>query len=449
MSETVTLEQMLSARERRALRQRALLAKFGLPLVSFSMNIAGPVKNSPLIRRGFRLGSRMLKEHIARAGGAMIHEETTDAVTGCEGLYITDLTPDAIKKLTCAIEEQAPLGRLFDMDVLAPDGRKLERSVPRRCLVCGKNARDCARSRAHGVRELQAATRRLLTDGLDAYDAQTAAALATRALLYEVAVTPKPGLVDRANSGGPTDMDFYSFLSSAATLTPYFETCVRIGRQTAEQSAVQTLAALRWHGLQAECDMRRATGGVNTHKGAIYSMGLVCGALGRLTREQWHSPAPVLREAAAMAAGTVDTELRGVCIETAKTEGERAYAMYGVSGVRGEAEQGFPAVLRHGLPTLEAALARGQSPDEAGSAALLAIIANTADTNLIARGGLDGQKKAASELRASLQINPFPDRAAADALDRAYIADNLSPGGSADLLALCFFLHFLKEAPNE
>ena len=116
------------------------------------------------------------------------------------------------------------------------------------------------------------------------------------------------------------------------------------------------------------------------------------------------------------------------------------------AGVRGEAEQGFPAVLRHGLPVLEEGLNRGKPIDEAGAAALLAMIANTADTNLIARGGIAGQQAAAAELRALLKQNRFPDRAALEALDRTYIAGNLSPGGSADLLALCFLLRFLKEA---
>ena len=443
--QTVTLEQMLGARERRARRQRELIAQFALPLVSFTMNIPGPVKNSPLIRRGFRLGERALKEHLALSGGAVLHEEGTDAVTGCEGLYVVDMDPKALKELTCAIEEKTHPGRLFDMDVIAPDGHKLERQTPRRCLICGRPAGECARSRAHDVQALQLAAEAMLSGALCSDAIDTAASLAVRALLYEVAVTPKPGLVDRANNGSHADMDFYTFASSAAGLWPYFADCVRTGMQTADQSPPETLAALRFPGRQAECAMRRATGGVNTHKGAIYSMGLVCGALGRLDWEAWRQPTRIAKEAAAMAAGAVENELGGVAPETAKTPGERFYALYGVTGVRGEAEQGFPAVLRHGLPVLESGLGRGKTMDEAGTAALLSIIANTADTNLIARGGIDRQKQAAAELHALLQADPYPDRATVEALDRAYIAENLSPGGSADLLALCFFLHFLKE----
>ena len=443
MTGTVDLAQVLEARERRAMRQRALLAQYQTPLVSFSMNIAGPVKNSPLIRRGFQLGKRMLMEQLSLSGINVLHAEKKDAVTGCEALFAVHAKPEAVKKIACAIEDQAPLGRLYDMDVIGPDGLKLERPEPRRCLICGKPARECARSRAHSVEELQAATRTLLETALNAEDARTAARLAVQALLYEVCVTPKPGLVDRNNNGSHRDMDIYSFLSSAAALFPYFETCVRIGRQTANQPAPETLAALRWHGIQAECDMRRATGGVNTHKGAIYSMGLLCGALGRLNREQWAEPGNVLSEIAAMTQGSVERELNGA--ESAPTAGQKLYTKYGITGVRGEAEQGFPAVLSHGLPVLEACLAQGKTKDEAGAAALLHLLAHTTDTNMISRGGRTRQQEAQKQIRTLLKESPFPSKETIQELDKAFIQDNLSPGGSADLLSLCWMLHFLKE----
>ena len=442
----VDLVHVLEARERRVLRQQALLKQYGLPLVSFSMNIAGPVKNSPLIRRGFRLGRRTLLEQLRLSGVRVVHEEESDADTGCEALMVTDAKAETVKRIASAIEDSAPLGRLYDMDVIGTDGGKLGRPEPRRCLLCGRPAQVCARSRAHPVEELQSATRSLLTEALDEEDARTAAGLATRALLYEVCVTPKPGLVDRANNGSHRDMDFYSFMSSASVLWPYFHTCVTLGRRTAGQPAPDTLAALRWHGLQAECDMRRATGGVNTHKGAVYSMGLLCGALGRLAREAWADPDAVLSEISAMARGSVEKELGGVTAELARTAGQRLYALYGVSGVRGEAEKGFPSVLAWGLPALESGLNEGKTADEAGAAALLTLLAHTTDTNMLARGGMARYQAAIERVRAVLEEAEVPSRETAEALDRAFIAENLSPGGSADLLSLCWMLHFLREA---
>ena len=92
-----------------------------------------------------------------------------------------------------------------------------------------------------------------------------AARQAVRALLYEVTTTPKPGLVDRRNSGSHTDMDSFTFMSSAASLYPYFEACTRAGRKTADGPAPETFAALRPLGCEAEGEMLAATHGVNTH----------------------------------------------------------------------------------------------------------------------------------------------------------------------------------------
>ena len=448
MEREASMAEILEARERRARRQGALLARWGLPLVSFTMNIAGPVKNGPLIRRGFRLGRSLLLGQLNRLGAPPAFAEERDEVTGCEGLYAVDLPARELKALCCALEEGTDLGRLFDLDVLTPDGRRLDRSVPRRCLLCGGEAKACARSRAHGLPALRARTEAILREALTEHDAETAASLAVRSLLYEVCVTPKPGLVDRENSGSHRDMDLFTFLRSAPALWPYFARCVRTGRDTAGEAPPATLAALRWPGKLAEGTMAAATGGVNTHKGAIFSLGLVCGALGRLEREHWGDPGRVLGEAGAMAAGLVGRELAALPPGEARTAGERLYRERGVTGVRGQAEAGFPAVLDRGLPALEAGLARGKSPDEAGCAALLALLVRGEDTNLLTRGGPAACRVVSERLEALLREEPFPDRETLEALDREFTARNLSPGGSADLLALCWFLHFLGEAAD-
>ena len=297
------------------------------------------------------------------------------------------------------------------------------------------------------MEELRAATDALLKESLNEEDARTAAGLAVRALLYEVCVTPKPWLVDRALNGSHRDMDVYSFMASASALWPYFADCVRTGQATAENPAPETFSALRFCGMLAECGMKRASGGVNTHKGAIFSMGLLCGALGRLPRDRWQSPEVIMREIAAMTAGSVSRELDGVTQETACTAGQRIYAAYGVAGVRGEAEAGFPSVIQSGLPLLEICLKQGLSNDEAGAAALLRLIADTQDTNLISRGGYELQKNTASRIREILDHQSLQDRETLQALDREFVSANLSPGGSADLLALCWMLHFMKEEP--
>ena len=445
----VSLTEMLEAREKRAWQQRELLRR-GRTMICFTMNIAGPIKNSPLIGSGYDLGKRLLLGQLDVAGVAVSDFEEVREKTGNECILLVDAEPLTVKAITAELEDHAPIGRLFDMDVLRPDGSKVERQelgLPgRKCLLCGESAQVCARSRKHSVAELQAKTREILQEAVDEWDSREAARLACQALLYEVAITPKPGLVDRENSGSHRDMDFFTFQASAAALQPYFAQCVRIGRQGGAPE--ETLRALRLPGKLAEAEMRRATVGVNTHKGAIFSMGILCGALGRLDRESWGNPDRILDECAAMAKGIVSEDYRDLTPETAKTAGQKLYLRYGITGVRGQAEAGFPAVREAGLPTLEAALAAGKNINEASCAALLALLVHTADTNMIHRGGFDGMQQATLEVREILDRENFPSRETLESLDKRFIEKNLSPGGSADLLALTLLLIFLKEHPQ-
>lgn len=444
----VTLLEMLDARERRAFRQQALLEQYHSTLICFTMNIAGPIKNNPLILRGFQLGKRLLKERLDAWNIKPVYYEEINQITGNEAFYVLEAEPLTIKKITSQVEDGSGLGRLFDMDVLKADGQKVDREElglpPRRCLVCGKPAKECSRSRAHSVAQLQSCTTRILAEAIEEADAKDAARLAVRALLYEVCTTPKPGLVDRANSGSHKDMDIFTFMDSACSLYPYFETCARLGKQTADLPAAHTFLRLRPAGQKAEADMFSATKGVNTHKGAIFSMGILCAALGRLPRDQWKIPERLLKECAAMTQGLTASDFAGLTKETAVTVGQKLYLQHQITGIRGQVEAGLPAVQNAGLPVLKEGLARGLSINDAGCAALLALMASATDTNLIARSDLATQQKIVERIKELLSQYPYPDKPMLEQLDQEFMEKNLSPGGSADLLAICYFLYFLE-----
>ena len=448
MEQPVTLTDMLNARERRAFMQQKLLKKYHASMICFTMNIAGPVKNSPLIRRGFELGIRYLKERIEMQKIQYLHYEEINEITGNEAYFILCHDPLTIKKITSDIEDESELGRLFDMDVLKPNGEKVDRTElglsPRTCLICGGPAKECARSRTHTVPELQKRTWQILEKAIEDADAKNAASLACRALLYEVCTTPKPGLVDRVNSGSHKDMDIFTFMNSASALWPYFETCTRIGRKTSGQDAAETFSHLRKAGRKAEADMFSATKGINTHKGAIFSIGILCAALGRLPREQWKIPDTVLKECAEMTKGLVVSDFTGLTEENACTIGQKLYLRYHISGVRGQMEAGLPAVRKVGLPVLKNGLARGLSLNDSGCAALLALMTSATDTNLIARSDLPTQQKTVAKIKELLAESPYPDHQTLEQLDREFMEKNLSPGGSADLLAICYLLYFLE-----
>jgi len=446
MEREVTLMEMLEAREARVRWQDALRKRYGVPVISFTLNIAGPVKDSPLIRRAFREGLAQLNAGLRAAKLPVLDRLERQAPTGCEALCVVDGTAREIKAVCVSIEDGSPLGRLFDMDVLDAGSRKLDRDEvgggPRNCIVCGAPGKGCASRRVHTVEELQTATRCILEEHFAADDREKAAALVTRALLDEVCTTPKPGLVDRANNGSHQDMDIFTFTASAAALAPYWAECVQIGQETAQKSPEETFALLRKAGQGAERTMFEATAGVNTHKGAIFTFGLICGAVGRLWRAEapCRNPGNILAECARLASSAVREDFAVLEQKSARSAGQKLYLELGLTGVRGEAAKGFPGVSQVALPALKSALGAGLSRNDAGAVVLLHLIARGTDTNMFSRCGPELAQAAAVRCGKLLEKTALPDMEEIADLDREFIRKNLSPGGCADLLAAAYFL---------
>lgn len=449
MEHAVTLMEMLGAREARAMRQQQLLEKYQLPVISFCLNIAGPVKNSPVLRRAFREGLERLVCALLAGRLEVVHREEVDQPTGCEALWVVQGDGRAVKEFCVELEDRDALGRLFDLDVLDPVSGKWDRTQlgqpPRKCLVCGKEGKGCASRRLHTVEELQHATQVILKNYFSQKDQQALAALAAKALLYEVCTTPKPGLVDRKNNGSHRDMDVFTFLDSTAALLPYFEEAVRLGMETRDLPPQETFRRLRQAGAAGERAMFRATGGVNTHKGAVFTLGTVCAAAGRLWTAEGFSKDldAALALCGEMSAQAVQEDFEAIRREGAHTVGQRLYLEHGLEGIRGELSRGLPAVAQIGLPTLRRRLEAGDSLEQAGIQVLLALMSQVVDTNLIARGGLEGQQWAMEQAENLTQGSAVSQKEA-EKLDRALIERNLSPGGCADLLAITYFLEFLS-----
>lgn len=400
----VTLKDILRARDTRADAQRRLLQAHRLPLVSFTMNIAGPVKSSPLIELAFDAGLEALYGTL----GQPVTAEIIRPATGCEALLVYDRPAAELKAACLTLETAASIGRLYDLDVLDTDGSKLSRTEPRTCLICGGPVTVCSRSRAHGLDAIVGRTHEILADFAAGY----LAGLAAKALTEEVCLTPKPGLVDERNNGAHSDMDLPLFLRSIDALTPYFRQITALSLSGADAAALQAA------GLEAEAAMFRTTGGVNTHKGALFSFSVLLSSLGRCLR----LGGDVFDRSAALTAALLPPQ---------GTNGSAVALRHQVGGARSEALAGFPTARQ------AAVLLQTHDP----LTALLWLMAHTEDTNLYHRGGAEGATFVKEQAAAILAAPPEQRVTLTQALDDALIDRWLSPGGSADLLALALFLN--------
>ncbi|EKS7814644.1 citrate lyase holo-[acyl-carrier protein] synthase [Edwardsiella piscicida] len=167
-SHTVTLPELLLSRECRQSRQAAWLTRHTCTLISFTVVAPGPVKDSPLTRRIFNAGIAALNQLAQRQEWPLREQRSLELATGPEGLMAIDAPAEQVKRAAIALEQAHPLGRLWDMDVLASDGQILSRSdyqLPaRRCLICQRPAVLCARERRHDVAQLLAHMEALVHD---------------------------------------------------------------------------------------------------------------------------------------------------------------------------------------------------------------------------------------------------------------------------------------------
>lgn len=271
------------------------------------------------------------------------------------------------------------------------------------------------------------------------------ARLAVRSLYRELALYPKPGLVSFRDNGAHSDMDAATFVRSLFALRGYFVSIALAGMRNAGFCELQQL------GIEAESRMLYATSGINTHRGAIFTLGLLAAASGHAAA---HNIAPSDENLRTIVANNWCRDLRAVAVANASTpsHGQLMAMHHGVTGARGEALLGFPSVFGIALPALRSALAGGAKRDDALLHAFFVLLAETADTNVLYRGGAYGlhfvQTRAAdfllrgSVFRAGWQTH-------AVSLHRDCSARNLSPGGCADLLAAAWFVHQMQSGGQQ
>ena len=270
-----------------------------------------------------------------------------------------------------------------------------------------------------------------------------------RALLSEVRTTPKPGLVDLKDNGAHTDMCYKTFELSTEAITPHIARMALMGLNWT--GAYKDLfQAIRPAGMEAERSMFLATGGVNTHKGIIFSLGIIAAACGFYYRQHGCFNADaILLSCRDMTYQALEHDFSKINPANPQTHGERLYVRYGFRGIRGEAQNGFSSVRLISLPCIRS-LTRSPDfdPNQVYLQVLLTLMAQVDDTNILTRSDPETLSYVKREADRILGLGGSYTEAGMDAIIRLnedFIKRNVSPGGCADLLAITIFLRLLEQ----
>lgn len=262
--------------------------------------------------------------------------------------------------------------------------------------------------------------------------------LAVRSLYAELALYPKPGLVSLVDNGSHEDMTAATFMRSLFALRHYFIAITEAGMADAPFSTLQRL------GMVAEARMLTATGGINTHRGAIFCLGMLCATIGYCRAHHIALSAQAIRATlllqwgAALAAHTH--------AGSSLSHGLQAAAQYAASGAREEAALGLPSVFEVALPALKRTLDAGRSLHCAQIDAFFSLMAHVSDTNVYHRGGAAGAAAVKHLAQNFLARGGSADpswKTVALGCHQALVRQRLSPGGAADLLAASCLVHMV------
>jgi triphosphoribosyl-dephospho-CoA synthase len=254
------------------------------------------------------------------------------------------------------------------------------------------------------------------------------------ALRHEVMAWPKPGLVSPVDSGSHRDMHLGTFFASIDALQGCFAALARAGAGGTPFATLQTI------GIAAERKMLSATGGINTHRGAIFNLGLLVAAAARRSAD---------KTLAHLECGQIVTKVWGAEISAGRksapaSHGNHVFKQFAAGGARMEAVAGFPTVYNIGLPVLRRLLQAGHNRETALIGTLMALMEYLPDTNVLWRAGEDGLdfvRQSAASFNRSGGVESADWQPRLLVLHRAFVARNLSPGGSADLVAATWAAH--------
>ncbi len=455
----IMLQRVLEARENRAQQRKKWLNEQRLTL-SLSFNIPGYPKSDNTISKAFILVKDDLLRYIT---SCRLSFNIDEAETTCDHagdffilpLFIKASHAQKVKKLFEYFEVNHKLSRLIDVDLFNPEGLPVSSGKVKKCLICPKPAIVCMREQNHSLKEIREIINIWLNDFLKERKKekikQKITQFATKALLYEVSVTPKPGLVDRFSQGSHSDMDFFTFISSSSALAFFWKDIVDLACIWNGIERENTLKYLRSIGIRMEEAMLSSTKGINTQKGAIYLMGFTTFAYAYCL---YHEKVPTDKQISSLIAylntNIVNEELNNA--NANNSHGEKVFKLYGkelAGGIRKEVEEGLPTVFKISLPILRELGEKEEDSESWWNTALqkvlVHLIANNNDTNILFRSNANILAQTKQLAHICIEKNDLKKVEYYKKLSDFCKEYNISPGGSADLLAVTCFIYWLQK----
>ena len=416
----------------------------GLPSLSLSLNVPGFPKSNSTVSAFFQSCLQDLKHHFIAHRIEIYEKEAVEICDAAGDFYLVPFSVSGfslteIKQICEAFEGNHPLGRFVDVDLNDQQGNSVSSGKSKLCFFCRERpAIECRRENVHDQEQLRSFMFSEMAEYCrkerEELIVKKLSSLAQKAILSEISLTPKPGLIDKFSSGSHTDMNYHTFIASTSAISPWFGELVREGFVFQDEDLTKALPIIRNTGLRMESAMYAATGNVNTQKGIIFLMGISLFACGKLFRQNDYFIAEEFRSIIRTICKNLVANEMVNTFPSAKSHGEKIFLEYGFCGARGEAESGFLTVFEFGLPQL---IEAWELNDEALFRCFLAVAANNNDTNILYRSNpktLESFKALSKVALANFNAKNY--QAVIDFCRH----ENISPGGSADLLAVTIFV---------
>mgnify|MGYP000005487224 CR=1 FL=1 len=420
------MNEILDAREQRSNHVKELISKYKYKtVVIMKANVPGINKNLMKMRFICNLYNTIIydtfKEKIIDVG-------RIESLDGNYIYYVIDEEGTLVKEKTIILEEENALGRLIDIDVYneKPISREDVSCEMRLCLICNNYAHICGRNKTHSEEEIFG----VIDDTINNYLLDFILMKTIKSIFAEVDLYPKFGLVSRKDSGSHTDMDYQTFVKSTLAIKPYLREYILEGLKDELNPLL-----LQEIGQRAEKAMFRATDGVNTHKGLIFVLGLFLPVVTKsilLNKDKEYIKDEIKRISNVIIGDYYEN------MDIPASHGDEVYLKYGFKGVRGEALNGFSIVFDS--PSFYNVDSVYRDIDY-----LISLMSELDDTTILYRKGRETLDKVKLDMKEILTNGGYTNnKNQVNEISNQYKKENISPGGSADLLVLKIMFEELR-----